>query len=53
MSPKAPATPGKEEGTKRVKDLELLLACVKSAKTFEVDFDELKKLDNAPTDGAL
>ena len=53
MPPKAPAIPEKEEGTKRVKDLELLLACVKSATAFEVNFEELKKLDDAPTDGAL
>jgi hypothetical protein len=37
-------------GSKRLKDLELLLACVKSdVNTITIDYEELMKYDDAPT----
>lgn len=50
MPPKAAATASKDEGSKRLKDLELLLVCVKSnTNAIEIDYEEFMKNDDAPT----
>jgi hypothetical protein len=50
MPPKAAGTTGKDDGAKRLKELELLLTCVMSnTNTIEVDYDEFMRKDDAPT----
>ena len=44
MPPKAAATSGKDDSTKRVKDLEFLLTCLKTfPNVVQVDYEELSK----------
>jgi hypothetical protein len=44
MSPKAAAASGKDDSAKRVKDLELLLTCLKTfPNVIQVDYEELSK----------
>jgi hypothetical protein len=44
MPPKAAATSGKDDSTKRVKDLEFLLTCLKTfPNVIQVDYEELSK----------
>ena len=53
MPPKEAATTGKDDSGKRLKDLELLLTCVKSnTNTIEINYDEFMKHDDAPTRAA-
>jgi hypothetical protein len=50
MPPKADGTIGKDDSAKRLKDLELLLTCIKSStNTIEIDYDEFMRQDDAPT----
>jgi len=44
MPPKAAATSGKDDSTKRMKDLEFLLTCLKTfPNVVQVDYEELSK----------